>query len=269
MSIITISRGSYSRGKEVAEKVAQRLGYECVSRDVLIEASDEFNIPEIKLVRAIHDSPSVLDRFTHGKEKYVAYIRAAVLKRVLRDNVVYHGLAGHFFLQDVPHVMKVRIIAAFEDRVREEMKREGVSAEKARYTLKKDDEERRKWGLSLYGADTADSRLYDMVLHIKTLTVEDAVEVLFQTANRPCFRTTPQSQKILEDLSQAAQVQAALVAGFPSARVTAKNGKIFVSNVETSLLMEREVIAEATKLARKVPGVEEVAVSTTHSITSD
>src|SRR5512136_100067 len=269
MPIITVSRGSYSRGKEVAEKVARRLGYECVSRDVLIEASDEFNIPEIKLVRAIHDSPSVLDRFTHGKEKYVAYIRAAVLKRVLRDNVVYHGLAGHFFLQEVPHVMKVRIIAAFEDRVREEMKRENISAEKARYALKKGDEERRKWGLSLYGADTADSRLYDMVLHIKTLTVEAAVEVLFQTANRPCFRTTPQSQQIIEDLSQAAQVQAALVAGFPGARVTAKGGKIFVSSVETSLLMEREAIAEVNKIVRKVPGVEEVTVGTTHSITSD
>ena len=269
MSIVTISRGSYSRGKEVAEKLAQRLGYECVSRDVLIEASDEFNIPEIKLVRAIHDSPSVLDRFTHGKEKYVAYIRAAVLKRVLRDNVVYHGLAGHFFLQDIPHVMKVRIMADFEDRVKEEMKRENISAEKARYTLKKDDEERRKWGISLYGADTSDSRLYDMVLHIKTLTVEDAVDVLFQTVSRPSFRTTPESQKILADLSQAAQVQAALVAGFPSVRVTAKGGKIFVSNVETSLLMEREVTAEVTKLARKVPGVEEVTVSTTHSITSD
>jgi cytidylate kinase len=269
MSIITISRGSYSRGKEVAEKLAQRLGYECVSRDVLIEASDEFNIPEIKLVRAIHDSPSVLDRFTHGKEKYVAYIRAAVLKRVQKDNVVYHGLAGHFFLQDVPHVMKVRIIADFEDRVKEEMKRENISAEKARYTLKKDDDERRKWGLSLYGADTADNRLYDMVLHIKTLNIEDAVDILFQTVNRPSFRTTPESRKALENLSLAAQVQAALVAGFPSARVTSKNGKVFVSNIETSLLMEREVVVEVTKMARKVPGVEEVTVSTTHTITSD
>jgi len=269
MSIITISRGSYSRGKEVSEKLAQRLGYECISRDVLIEASDEFNIPEIKLVRAIHDSPSVLDRFTHGKEKYVAYIRAAVLKRVQKDNVVYHGLAGHFFLQEIPHVMKARIIADFEDRVKEEMKRENITAEKARYILKKDDEERRKWGLYLYGADTSDSRLYDMVLHIKTLTVEDAVDILFQAVNRPSFRTTPESRKTLENLSLAAQVQAALVMGFPSARVTARSGKVFVSDVETPLLMEREVIAEVTKLARKVPGVEEVTVSTIHSITSD
>jgi len=48
MSIITISRGSYSRGKEVAEKLAETLRYECISRDILLEASEEFNIPEIK-----------------------------------------------------------------------------------------------------------------------------------------------------------------------------------------------------------------------------
>ncbi len=59
MSIITISRGSYSRGKEVAEKLAQDLGYECLSRDILLEASERFNIPELKLVRAIHDAPSM------------------------------------------------------------------------------------------------------------------------------------------------------------------------------------------------------------------
>lgn len=46
MAIITISRGSYHRGREVAETLAARLGYECVSREILLEASNEFNIPE-------------------------------------------------------------------------------------------------------------------------------------------------------------------------------------------------------------------------------
>ena len=31
MPVITISRGSYSHGKEVAEKLCARLGYKCVS----------------------------------------------------------------------------------------------------------------------------------------------------------------------------------------------------------------------------------------------
>ena len=54
----------------VAERLAERLGYECLSRDVLLEASDQFNIPEIQLVHAIEDAPSILDRLTRGKERY-------------------------------------------------------------------------------------------------------------------------------------------------------------------------------------------------------
>ena len=64
--------------------------------------------------------------FTYGKESYVAYIRVALLAHFEKDNVVYHGLASHYFLQGVPHVLKVRIIANMEDRVREEMKRENI-----------------------------------------------------------------------------------------------------------------------------------------------
>ena len=151
MAIVTISRGSYSRGKGVAEALAEKLGYECVSRDILLETCEEFSIPETRLVKALHDAPSILDRFSHGRERYISYFRAAFLNHMVGDNIVYHGLSGHFFLQDIQHVLKARIIANMEDRIKEEMKRENCSAEEARYLLKKDDDERRKWGLSLYG----------------------------------------------------------------------------------------------------------------------
>ena len=143
MAIITISRGSYSKGKEVAEKVAERLGYECISREVILDASDRFHIPEIKLIRAIHDAPSILDRFSHGKQVFIAYDQSALTRRVQRDNVVYHGLAGHILLKGVPHVLKVRIIADLSDRVANEMKREGIGEEEARSLILDDDEERR------------------------------------------------------------------------------------------------------------------------------
>jgi cytidylate kinase len=228
MAIITISRGSYSRGKEVAEKLADALGYECISRDILLEASKEFNTPEIKLIRALHDAPTVLERFHFGKERFISYVRTALLEHVRRDNVVYHGLAGHYFLQDIPHVLKVRIIADMDDRVREEMKREDIPAEKALYILKKDDEERRKWGIQLYGMDTWDSRLYDLVIHIKALTSEDAVKIICDTVGKDTFLTTPESQKLLNDLAFAAKVQAQLVEKFPRINVTADGDHVFI-----------------------------------------
>jgi len=211
MSIITISRGSYYRGKEVAEKLAEKLGYECISREIILEASEEFNIPEIKLIRAIHDAPSILERLTRQKEKFVAFVRLTLLKHVQRDNVVYHGLFGHFFLQDVPHVLKVRIVGDLEVRVADEVKREGISPDKAREIILRDDEERRKWALYLYGADWWDATLYDLVIHLKTITVDDAVSMLSHVVQLPGFQTTPQSQEIINNLLEAARLQMASV----------------------------------------------------------
>lgn len=255
MPIITVSRGSYSRGKDVAERLAEKLGYQCISRDILLETSEQFNIPEIKLIRAIHDAPSILERFTYGKERYVAYIRATLLKHVQKDNVVYHGLAGHYFLQGISHVIKVRILADLEDRVLEEMRREKISAEEARYILKKDDDERRRWGIQVFGVDTWDPMLYDMVLHIKTLTVGDAVDLISHAAKLPHFQATPESQRLIDDLSLAATVEAALVEEFPSAKVEAKNGEVLVS-IKGGLTDEEKTTDLIRLIASRAAGIE-------------
>ena len=235
MGVITISRGSYSKGKETAEKLAQRLGYECISRDILLETSAHFNINELKLIRAIHDAPSILDRFKHGKEKYIIFIREAFLEHIRKDNVIYHGLAGHFFCQGIPNILKVRIIANLEDRIKEEMRREHIPEKEARHILKKDDEERRKWGMYLYGIDTKDPALYDVVLHIDNLGVDDAVEILADMAKRPCFQPTAESQKMIDDYHLAAIAQEILFDRFPAAQVKCKNGVVFVT-IETILI---------------------------------
>ena len=228
MAIITISRGSYSKGKEVAEKVAEKLGYDCISRDVLLEASERFHIPEIKLVRAVHDAPSILRRFSHDNQSYIAYIQSALTARVRKDKVVYHGLAGHLLLKGVPHVLKVRIIADLPDRVANEMAREGISEEEARTLILKDDEERRRWTQSLYGVDPWNSHLYDLVLRVHKLTVADAVDFICQAATRDAFKTTPPSQQKMDDLALACQIKAALIDAFPDVAVKSEYGNVLV-----------------------------------------
>ncbi|WP_321495574.1 cytidylate kinase-like family protein [uncultured Desulfobacter sp.] len=261
MSVITISRGSYSRGKEVAEKVASELGYGCISRDILLEASEEFNIPEIRLGRALHDAPSVLERFTHGRERYVSYIRKALLQHIRKDNVVYHGLAGHYFLLNLPNVLKIRIISDMEERVKEEVRRESISAEKARYILKKDDDERRKWGLRLYGIDTSDSRLYDMVLNIKNISVADAADLICQTVRKPNFNTTTESTKILENELLSAKVHAALVKTYPKLIVTADDGTVTIGGSEGPWDIKNDTYDEIKSIAENVDGVKKVIMS--------
>ena len=241
MAIISISRGSYSRGKEVAEKLAEKLGYECVSRDILLKTCEEFAIPEIRLVKALHDAPSVLDRFSHGKERYISYFRSAFLNHMVKDNIVYHGLSGHFFLQGINHAMKVRIISNMEDRIKEEMKRENSSAEEARYLLKKDDDERRKWGLSLYGKDTWNCSLYDLVLHINSMTVDDVVGILEGVTRQGRFDATPESTAILKEQALVANIHATIVNFSPKATVDIKDGVVSLGNLEGGLKNDEDL----------------------------
>jgi len=265
MSIITISRGSYSRGREVAEKVARKLGYACIARDVLVEASKDFNIPEIKLVRAIHDAPTILDRFGYRKEKYVAYIQKALLHNFQKDDVVYHGLAGHFFLKGVSHVLKVRILAEMEDRVKLEMQRHGINEKEARRVLEHDDEERKKWSQHLYGINTEDPRLYDLVIHIKKISVDDAVEIICNTVGLSDFRTTPESQQAMDDLVVAAEAKALLVEFKPDVDVTATGG---ILHIATTVPESREEALEQKikEAVKGIKGVKGIKVHTQSSI---
>ena len=74
MAIITISRGCFSHGQEIAEKVAEILGYECISREVLIEAAKLFNVSEKKLIKSLHDAPTIPERIAHKKTEYLFHL---------------------------------------------------------------------------------------------------------------------------------------------------------------------------------------------------
>jgi len=259
MPIITISRGSYSKGKEVAEKVAQKLGYECISREIILEASEEFHVPEFKLIRAIHDSPSILNKFTHGQERYVADFQAALLGHFRKDNIVYHGLGGHFFVKGVSHVLKVRIVADLEYRVEYVIEREGITRAEALHMLKKDDEERRKWSQHLYGIDTSDPGLYDLVIHIHKITADDAVDIISHTVGLKDFQTTPESEKKIDDLYLAAEVKAALIKIDHKIAVSAQNGVVLVKT-EAPVLQQEALVNDIRKIANKIPGVKEVKI---------
>jgi cytidylate kinase len=258
--IITVSRGSYSKGREIAEKVAERLGYRCVSRDEIQDlTSQRFGVPGVKLQRAIHDAPTLRDQLGYRKEKYVACVQAVTLREFGSDDVVYHGLAGHFLVQGVSHVLKVRILADLEDRVRWEMEREHVSEKEAIRVLERNDDERRRWSLHLYGIDTSDPRCYDLVLHIHRLTVDDAVGIICHTAGLPCFAATEESRRALADLALAAEVRVALVDLKPDVEVSSSGGAVTVRTT-VSLTQEAALVDRLQKTAGGVPGVKSVVV---------
>jgi cytidylate kinase len=227
MPIISISRGSYHRGRDVAHAVAEMLRYECISRDSLLENSEEFDIPEIKLMPNVKHAAQVLERFSFGRERFINYMSSSLLRFLKKDNHVYHGLAGQFFVDDVRHVIKVRIIADLQERVTDEAKRKNISVDQARHQLIQDDEERRKWAMFLYGIDISEPANYDMVINISKMSVQEASGLIAQAAHFPCYQATEASRLHIENLALASEVKVALF-DYPQATVFVDDGAVRV-----------------------------------------
>jgi len=72
MPIITISHDSYSHGEDIAKKVSEKLGYECVGSEIIQHACNTLDSPLSKIRVALHDSPTFLEHVTSKKEQYLA-----------------------------------------------------------------------------------------------------------------------------------------------------------------------------------------------------
>jgi len=273
VAIITISRGSFSHGKEIAEKVAAKLGYECISREVLIEASKFFDVPELKLTKSIHDAPSILERITHGRERYLLYIKAALLEHVKNDNVVYHGHAGHLLIPEFPNVLKVRIIADLESRVAFMQQQEGISKDEALKRIKADDRQRVLWTRYLYNREINNPMLYDMIIRIDRLGIDEACDLICTAAESEQFRVDEKVLQNLADLALRTHVEAALF-GLCEAEVTVSKGvvqlkveagkirKTGASRLEVQEKVKerimKDIFKEVLNIVGSIPGVKEV-----------
>lgn len=259
MSIIAIARASYSHGKKIAERVAQELHYQCVSEEIISLASQEFDIPENWLRQAVENAPTLRDRFSYGKKKYVAYIRSALLEFAARDNVVYHALAGHFLLEGIPNVLRVMVSATLEERVKEIMEREEVSKKEALKRIEKFDKERKKWAMYFHGRDPWDVSMYDLGIVIGRLTIDDAVDKILTTVKLPSFQTSAETLRILKDESLAAKVKSDLMNFYADVEVSAEDGIVTV-HIKRSLKQEEALTDDIRGILLEMPGVKEVHV---------
>ncbi len=212
MPIITISRGSGSGGQILAAEVAERLGYDIISREEVVHEAARFGAPEDALQKALLRPPGLWDRFHHERHRYLAFVQAALCERVRTGRVVYHGNAGHLLLPDIAHVACVRLIAPIEFRTRMLRERSGMSEADAAAHIETVDRQREKWTRFLYGVDWLDPSLYDLCINLRTLEVVDAADLVVSLAGAARFQPTEASRRALDELVLTSRVRAALAA---------------------------------------------------------
>ncbi|HEX2987551.1 MAG TPA: cytidylate kinase family protein [Chloroflexota bacterium] len=233
MAIITISRGTFGGGEALAEALASRLGYECVSREALVESATWYGVPAGSPGDAENRAGS-LERLASERKAHLVSVRAALCDRARGGNLVYHGHAGHLLWgEDVSHVIRLRVVADMEYRIRAAMKRHSLGREGAIAYIEKVDRERSEWTNFLYGVAWEDPSLYDMVLNLARISIPSACEIVAQLTQLPEFRPTPRSMKAMEDIALSSRVLAHLLRDPRTAgldlKVTADDGRVTIN----------------------------------------
>jgi len=258
MAVITISRGSFSGGKMLAECLAKALDYRCVDRDVIVEKAAAYGVPQDQLKDALEKPPTFWDRFKHTKYIYLTLIQAALAEEVQYGKAVYHGNAGHLLLRGISHVFCIRLIAPLSYRTDVVMVRQGLSHEDAVRYIEEKDRQRRDWTRFLYGVDWLDPSFYDLTVNLQTLALDSAVEIAAVAVERPEFQVTDDSRKAMADLLLASRVRAALAANRSTAPaavdVRADGDVVYLKGRIRPASMVEDII----DVASAVPGVKRV-----------
>jgi cytidylate kinase len=238
--------------------VAERLGYDIVSREEVVHEAARFNAPEEALQKALLKPPGLWDRFQHERHRYLAFVQAALCERVRTGRVVYHGNAGHLLLPGISHVLCVRLIAPLDFRIRMLRERSGMSEAEAVEHIRTVDRQREKWTRFLYGVDWLDPSLYDLCINLRTLDVDDAVELVAVASRADEFQPTAVSRAAMDDLVLTSRVQAALAADERSAsadvRLRVGDGVVFLRG----RLRSASLVDAVIEVASRVEGVRRV-----------
>ena len=161
MQIICISRFSYGYGKELAERLADKLGYQSIAREELVDKATASGIPVGKLETAIVKRQLFSEELGIEMDRFKAFMTHSLCEQALKGGIVYHGRGGHLVLPGLIHVLRIRAIANMEDRIRMVMQRMNFTRKQAKRYIEEVDEDRRKYARFLYNVDCDDPSHYD------------------------------------------------------------------------------------------------------------
>ena len=256
MSIITISHEAFGDGRAVAERVATILGYRCISREVLIKASQRYGIAEAKFFEVLEEKPHRWwATLLESRGIYRIVLQAALCELAQEGNLVYHGRAGQEFFPGIRHVLNVFVDTPRESRVQQVKTRKGLSEQAANEHLDELDRIRSRRLKELFNIDWRDPTRYDFVLNTARMSVDTAARFIAEVSQREEYQPTPESLQAIKDLTINARVQANLITS-PDIRISnlevrTTHGEVEIFGILVSAALERLIVDEV----KKVPGV--------------
>jgi len=259
MAIITISREMGSGGIPVAHKVAEKLGYQLIDGEMIMAAAEAYGLSPEAVEQADEKPPHFVDTLDSKQFLDLHLIELIILEAALKGNVVIYGRGGQDLLKDVNSVLRTRIIAPFEDRVERWAEREWLDPDRARYLVRKSDQQRAGFIKYYFDRDWDDSVHYDLIINTQRLSEDKAVQVICDSIKDENLEGVKASgKKLLTDLILRKRVEIAILS---SENIDAYLLEISVEDGIVTLAGQLHSNAEKTaaeEQARSVEGVNDL-----------
>jgi two-component system response regulator CpxR len=259
MPIITIFSGGFCQEGPVVQEVIARTGLRQITDDeVVAEASRRSTMAENKIKRALSSKTSVFNKFTLEKERSLAYIKLAVADLITTDNALITCFSGQLIPRSVSHILRVCLIAPKKYQISAAAEQQGLSEKDAARLVQRRAEDCSFWINTLFSnSDPWDPTLYDIVIPVDKMPVQDAAALIADNAGKDIIQPTADSKQALQDFRLAAETEAALVREGHTVAVSAKNGAITLT-INKHVLMLNRLQEELKSIAEPIDGVKSV-----------
>ena len=262
MPVIAMTREMGSGGREIAQRVADKLGLTIILHHLVEhDIAEHLHVRESAVHHLLEGGATLLDRLRVGSKRLAHYTAEEILDVANRGNVLIRGWGSCVVLRGVPHVLRVRVCAPMEVRERAVMHRmHSDDRSLARREIESNDSAHRIALHSAHGVDREDSTLYDLVLNTERCSIETCAKLVCDMVESLEFQETEASRTILNDKTLEAHVRLRLRErftvgmGVSGADATAHAGRI----VLTGTAIHSALVEDASKLAGAIAGVKAV-----------
>lgn len=197
MRAVTISREYGSGGGEIAARLAQRLGWQLVDHEVVVEVARALGVSEAEaeahdertegLVSRILSSMQLIEPVMFigpatlpeaDEQKYRNALYNVVEAAVTQGHVVIVGRGSQMLLNQRRDVLHARIVAPLDLRVAYVMQREGLNQNDARSRVQLKDRDRIRYLQAEHHQGPEDAHLYDLVVNTGVIDLDSAVDLI-------------------------------------------------------------------------------------------
>jgi cytidylate kinase len=212
MPLIAMTREMGSLGKDVAAGLAARTGKRVVYHEIIEPIANKMRLRKSHVERFLDGKSGIWERLTTDKTS-LSIFTADETFRFLRDGStgVIRGWGAVHLLRDVPHVIRVRVCAPLETRVKRMMERLNTDDRaKVEDEIQMSEEAHTAITRRHFGINWRDPELYDLVLSTERLSVDECVDEVEELMKKKSFQETPDSVRMVENLSLEWSVRSAL-----------------------------------------------------------